>query len=331
MLAGNAEVQGESGTFRCYPVISNVAITPTPPHSRSGVWVAESTNQTVTWSVNGSNQVEKVDIWYVKAGDSDLSLASDVVTSESCGTITVPAVRATGVTVRVEDDATAFKSYVKESSSPFNVYGKVTTTLPDANSTYIVGSTTSLVKWDYDGNISNVDIYVDYDYDVGSPSWTLLATAAANLGATGWTWEDPGNLPDPPYEGVGDHVGNLIKVKVTDHDYPQDEKTYAVLSGTFSIVGGFTFLSRLNNTGYAHHIDNNNNPTPPTPVPIAWTSTGAAITTVKLEYYNGTTWTTIKSDVDNTGGKTYNWGTSSPGPLPMDLASNNMKIRISAS
>ena len=59
------------------------------------MWVAESTNQTVTWSVNGSNQVEKVDIWYVKAGDSDLSLASDVVTSESCGTITVPTVRAT--------------------------------------------------------------------------------------------------------------------------------------------------------------------------------------------------------------------------------------------
>ena len=138
------------------------------------------------------------------------------------------------MTVRVEDDSTAFKSYVKSSSSPFNVYGKVTTTLPDANSTYIVGSTTSLVKWDYDGNISSVDIYVDYDYQSETPSWTLLATAAANTGATGWTWEDPGNLPDPPYEGVGDHVGNLIKIKVTDHDYPQDEKTYAVLSGTFS-------------------------------------------------------------------------------------------------
>ena len=243
VLAGSAEVEGESGTFKCYPVISGAAITPTPPHSKPNVWVAESTNQTVTWSVNGSNQIEKVDIWYVKSGDSDLSLASDVATSESCATITVPSVRATGVTVRVEDDATAFKTYVLDSTDPFSVYGKVTVTLPDSDSTYIVGSTTDLVKWDYDGNISDVDIFVDYDYEQGSPSWTLLATVAATLGATGWTWEDPGNLPDPPNEGVGDHVGNLIKVKVTDHDYPEDNKTYAVLSDTFSIVGGFTFLA----------------------------------------------------------------------------------------
>ena len=71
---------------------------------------------------------------------------------------------------------------------------------------------------------------------------------------------------------------------------------------------------------------------PPTPVPVAWTSTGAAITEVKLEYTsNGTDWVTIKSNVDNTGGKTYDWAVTSPGPLPMNLASNNMKIRISAS
>ncbi len=100
-------------------------------------------------------------------------------------------------------------------------------------------------------------------------------------------------------DGVGDHIGNVVKIKISDSDYDDEAETYSVLSDDFSIVGGFTFQNPLDDTGYVHNIDD---ATTPTPVTIEWISTGIGTTQVKLEYYNGVdTWTTIKSDALGNG------------------------------
>ncbi|MCK5493303.1 MAG: hypothetical protein KAJ14_09350, partial [Candidatus Omnitrophica bacterium] len=320
----NNGVEGSSGIFSAYPVISNVVITPTNPPDAVNSWVAESTNQIVTWSETGTT-ITSVDVWYSTSNVGGLAeFLTNITTDQVCNTITVPAARTVQALIRIQDNNANFKDYVQADTSVFNVYGTIETILPDVNSVYEVGSTSDLIKWTYDGDISLVNIYVDYNYPTGG--WTSLVTnVAVATGASGWTWEDPG-----AEVGVGDHISNVVKVKVTDADY--EDNTYSILSDTFSIVGGFTFQTPLDAAGYVHHIDDSVSPTPLT---IEWISTGLATTEVKLEYYNGSGWTVIKNDVVNNGdGVTvnqYNWGISSPGPLPLGDATQNAKIRISGS
>ncbi|MFC1624752.1 hypothetical protein ACFL28_05570, partial [Candidatus Omnitrophota bacterium] len=156
-----------SGTFSAYPVISSVAITPTPPHSQAGVWIAESTNQTVTWSVGGSTKISSVDILYSAAGEAGLAdYEPGVTTSESCSTITVPTARTIDALIRVQDTNANFEDDIQDDSGQFKVYGKTWINQPKtgADVIYPVGATDQIIKWDYDGNITAVNIDVDYNY-----------------------------------------------------------------------------------------------------------------------------------------------------------------------
>ncbi|MFA5937681.1 MAG: hypothetical protein WC822_07445, partial [Candidatus Paceibacterota bacterium] len=334
-IRANSKVEGISNAFKCYPVISTVAITPTNPPNTANVWIADAANQAVTWSVNGSSQIDAVDIYYSPTGTGGFNFTTDTpivdnwsTAQGSCGIITVPHSRTTQGRIAVRDADSNFANYVNSMTQvDFRVCGKVYIDEPLTGHTWKVGETDKLVKWHYDGNLSTVNIDVNY----GS-GWSSLATnIGADLGAAGY------NLyPTQWASGVPDQVSNNVQFRIKDSSASYNDVT-TTDSQAFAITGGLTFAYPLG--GETFHVTS----TTPT-LTVRWNTTGTQVTRVKLEYWNTNDnsgsggWRTIKSDIVN--GKwgpgagnenTYPWDISSPEPIPLNLSSTGIKFRLTAS
>jgi hypothetical protein len=236
IIRANSKVEGVSDTFKCYPVVSTVAITPTNPPNTSGVWIADAPNQTVTWSVNGSSQIEAVDIYYSTAGTGGFNFATDTPivdnwsTSQVCNIITVPHARTTQGRIAVRDAEASFANYVNSmTQTDFRVCGKIYIDEPLSGHTWKVGETDKLIKWHYDGNLSTVNIDVNY----GS-GWSSLATnIGADSGAAGY------NLyPAQWATGVPDQVSNNVHFRIKDSNASYNDVT-TTDSQTFGIIARF--------------------------------------------------------------------------------------------
>ena len=106
-------------------------------------------------------------------------------------------------------------------------------------------------------------------------------------------------------------------------------------SETFSIVGGFQWVTPAPPGGEVFHVAS----TDPS-YTLQWYTTGDNISQVSVDYYDTTVpqWVLIKGDIPNNNHGTdagsensYIWNTSSPGPLPTDLASTGLKFRVKSS
>ncbi|MFH0732335.1 MAG: hypothetical protein V2A72_05385, partial [Candidatus Omnitrophota bacterium] len=234
--------EGEcTGVFSCYPVISNIAITPTNPPNVADVWIAGSTGQILTWSVNGSNKIDAVDIYYSETGESGFNFETDTpvkngwTTSEVCDTITVPTARTIHGVFAVRDDNSNFDDYVNEIGTEFRICGKIDISEPDDTHTWNIGATDKLIKWSYDGDISTVDIDVNYGR-VGDTWQELVNGVLATDGTAGYN----------PYPvvvgGVPDKASNGVQFRIFDTNTDYNDVT-TTDSEPFAITGSFTFVA----------------------------------------------------------------------------------------
>ncbi|MHC4113948.1 MAG: hypothetical protein ACYSSL_01280 [Planctomycetota bacterium] len=266
-------VNNETGTFTLKPKIE--VTTP------SSAWIAESSSNLIEWT-EIEDPTSLIDIYLIDdaSGFSDLLLTPapglDKDTNLSGGmcsytsTVTLPAVLTASAKIKIQDHDSA--TLVNGESNPFDLIGGITVDEPTSAVTdWKVGDVGRKIKWTAKGDIGDVNIYADYD-GTGTIEGAdeLLITVAASSGYNEWTWEDPGDLPDPPNEGIGDHVANDMMIKITDADA---EGVTSDDSEPFDVIGGFAFEAPLNAVGHVHQIDNNSNPTDPTPMTIEWIST----------------------------------------------------------
>jgi hypothetical protein len=334
-----ATVEGESGTFACYPVISSVAITPTV----SDAWIADATNQEVTWSFNGSTQVEYVDIFYSSTGIGGFDYVTPNVvnafdtsggTIESYGLYTVPNAKTLQGRIAVRDDDTDFDDLVNDMTpSDFRICGMVykDTSFPASGEAWDIGETDKLIKWTYDGNISTVDIDVNYGLGAG---WESLDTIIpVGDGAAGY---DP-DLAASWTAGVPDQVSNSVQFRIKDTDGNYNDIT-TVDTETFAITATFSFANPPG-AGMTYHIDSLD-----PQFEIRWNTFGAEVDFVKLEYWNKDSgasgeWLQIKSGVANTkwGSGTvnenkYTWdtGVGHDNALPTNLNATDLQFRVTA-
>ncbi|MBI5466295.1 MAG: hypothetical protein HY974_03330, partial [Candidatus Kerfeldbacteria bacterium] len=300
-----AKIEAESLPFKVYPVISNVAITPTVPPNLANVWIAQAINQQLTWSVNGSNQIDSVNIYYSSTGEGGLNYTTPMISnwasSGSCNTITVPATRTIQGVIAVRDADPNFENNVKQVSANFRVAGKLNLNQPTNTSKWKVGSTDKLIKWTYDGDITAVNIYIDYG--LGGGYGSLASNIPATDGTAGYN-PYPAQWPN----GVPDQVSNNVKIKIEDANTSYSDATIAETQ-PFNIIGTFSNLSATAVDPEDTKVIANRAAT------ITWTKAGSAISNVLMQYSTnaGGNWYNIvtNNEADTTtlvlNNQSYSW------------------------
>ena len=291
----NTDVYGTSAAaFSIRPVI-----TVTSPAAGARLEVGTSKPYTVDWSVNGSAKVNPVDIAYSTSGAGgpfDQPIASGV--DSTLGTVSWSTVSDTisdNCYVRVIDTVNSnVYGLSGGGTSPFSIVGTITVQTPNGDEDWPVGSSQT-ISWTKTGTIGDVKIEADYDGDGTYDE--LLGTVDSDI-STSFTWNP-----------VPDQVTNNAKIKVTD---VSDTQVYDESDSPFHIIGSFNITA-----------PDGSPLTSGDPYTIQWTSTGTAINKVKLEFYDGSTWSTIDNLAPNSG--SYSW------TVPSNTNSTNCKIKITAS
>ncbi len=306
-------VSGTSGTFGVYPVISNAATSVTP--------LMADTKPIVSWSYTGTT-ITSVDILVDLNGDDDYSdadvLQNDVPFNSSPHETAnkLPVTLSDNAKILVRDNNSTYSDYVKDDTAAFVITGEIVVTQPNAslNPKWKVGDVDKDIIWTYKGDIGDVNIEADYDGDATYDQ--TLATVAVNTSP--WTW------PTIPSQ-----VSNNAMIKIESVDKPGvilDE------SEPFNIIGEVDFT---NVTGQLIKVKRDDTQF----MDIEWTTKGNGITKVKFEYTPtglAQDYIEISSDIDNTftDGSTLNswtWDAFDAIPVPTDVASVLVKLRISAS
>jgi hypothetical protein len=319
-----ANTEGESGTsFSTYPTITNVTVVPSAGDEGSNppIWRAGLSNQTVTWTENDiadDTLISTVQIYYSPTGVGGLApgilLKDDVVTHESCTTITAPtALSWQNAVIRVRDKASGFEDKVYGDSAEFRVLGRVVYgASPASGDNWFIGETNKLITWTaYGDEMTSVDIYIDYDDGLGYQYVKTEATVPGS--ADSWVFDDP----DVTVDGVGDHVTENATIKIEDVD--ANRKTYTqYISPAFNIAGKFE------NIAITAVDPENTEIIADLAATITWTKTGTVISDIVLEYSTtgGSSWNLVDdlSTVPNT--ESYSW------TPPADAISDTCLLRI---
>ena len=271
-------------------------ITVSSPSAGELIKVGSTYSGKIQWSLNGSTKVTTVDILYSTngpAGPFDKTIALGVDASlGSYDWTNVADTISDNVVVKVVDTS---NNNVYGLSSVFSIVGDITVQAPNGNEDWPVGSSQN-ITWTKKGTIGNVNIYVDYD---GDGTYDELLGTVDSEATTLFTWEP-----------IPDNVTNNAKIKVADSD--NEENVYDESDGAFHIIGSFTITA-----------PDGSPLTSGEPYTITWSSTGTAINKVKIEFFDGSTWSTIDGLASNSG--TYAW------TVPSNTNSTNCKIRITAS
>jgi homoaconitase/3-isopropylmalate dehydratase large subunit len=281
---------GVSQVFAIRPVV-----TVSEPVAGFNIRVGSTYASGVKWSLNGSTKVSLVDVKYSTVGSGgpfNQTIASGVdATLGTCNWNVVSDTMSNNVVVQIIDTLNA-NTYGL--SNAFQIVGKVTVQQPNGANDWAVGAIDKNITWTKQGTIGNAYIYVDYGsgYDP-----TPLATVDTGA-VSSWNWNP-----------IPDHVSNSVKIKITDAD--NEAVTYDESDAVFHIIGTFT----ISQPDGAPLISGD-------PYEITWTTLGAAVNNVKIEFFDGSDWSTIAASAPNSG--SYLW------TVPITTSSPNCKIRITA-
>ncbi|MFH0731480.1 MAG: hypothetical protein V2A72_00975 [Candidatus Omnitrophota bacterium] len=251
-------VTDDSDEFKVYPKI--VVNTP----AEGVLKRAESSGNIVAWTTPGSALVTSVDIlldFNAGTGGFPSQLKDDYAGVNPCNTIVFPANLSEIAVVRVQDsgmpavygDSYQFKIHGSIDPADGAGAGGVTTPIDD----WTIG-TSQEITWDHVGNISQVNIWIDYDDTTG---FHKIANAVSAAGES-WVWQS-----------VVDNASNNAKIMVEDANANRTADTHHT-SGAFDIVGKFAIETPA--TG--------NMITYGEPFQITWYPTGASVTHVDISY-----------------------------------------------
>jgi hypothetical protein len=184
---------------------------------------------------------------------------------------TIPNVIDTDIRVRVEDAANS--AVFDASSSDFAIKGTATITAPTAGAVWIAGASHNIL-WDRTGTIGNVDL----SYNVNNGAYSSIATSIPSPNASGnsYAWTVPSD----------NIVSANVKVKIAGTNMVAD-----VISGAFTVKGSLT-LTYPDASGINLTLGDTIN--------VTWNAAGN-IGDVKVEYFNGTGWSTLTTTAAQAG------------------------------
>ncbi|RLC36434.1 hypothetical protein DRH29_04585, partial [candidate division Kazan bacterium] len=286
--------------------------------------------QTVTWTESDASTpdlIGAVEIWYSPTGDVDtdgVRLADNILTHETCSTITAPsALSYDSAVIRVRDDDANFADYVTGDSAAFRVLGRIIYgASPASGDNWYIGETTKTVTWTAYGNeMTSVDIYIDYDGEGGAAKIYQKTESTTPGSPDSWTFDDISVSVD----GVGDHVTEDAIIIIEDSDANRKALT-SYNSPTFNIAGRFENIVAEATTD----PEENTEVVAGLGATITWDKTGTAITNALMEYSTnaGTNWYNIVTDTEGdtttliTNNESYSWA------VPEAAISDSCLIRI---
>ncbi|HTL47646.1 MAG TPA: hypothetical protein VL688_06230 [Verrucomicrobiae bacterium] len=229
----------------------------------------------VTGTVFGP--ISSVKLYYSKNGGAtyDFPMEGCETVAVSTGAFScnwsVPDIIGSNLSVKVTDANNALVNDV--SDAVFSVKGSVTLTAPVSGNVWTAGSVNNIV-WDRTGTIGNVDLF----YNVNNGSWNTIASGVASPLASGnsFAWTVP----------TSNIVSANVKVKI---DSPS--LLSSAVSSSFTVKGSLT-LTYPDAAGIDVTLGDTMN--------VTWNVAGN-IGNVKVEYYDGTAWSTITSSAPEAG------------------------------
>jgi hypothetical protein len=200
----------------------------------------------------------------------------------------------TDIMIQVQDATNALT--LDNSNAVFSVKGSATITAPVSGAVWIAGTANNIV-WSRTGTIGNVNL----SYSVNNGAYAAIASDVASPTSTGNTYA--WTLP------TDNIVSANVKVKVTNANIVAD-----AISDAFTVRGSLV-LTYPDASGITLTLGDTPN--------VTWNAAGD-IGDVKVEYYNGTGWSTITSTAPQAG----------PYALLLDtpnttVATDAAKVRIS--
>ncbi|MFC1808408.1 hypothetical protein ACFL0T_08625, partial [Candidatus Omnitrophota bacterium] len=291
----NSSVSATSATFWCYPTILTVAVSETPQ-------IAD-TKPTVSWTYSPTSIMDEVAIWLDPNGDDDVSDGTaletgvDITSSPHETANKLPLALQGNARIRVRDNNSTFagRAYF-DTPSAFKIIGAIDIDEPTSTTEWRVGETNRAVEWTPYGNMGTVDINADYDGDGGGVSYVKISTPSPNYDESPWDW-------DP----IPDEISDYVRIQIQDANATGDT---SVESDTFKIVGLVDLLWPTGGQTVTKNDSTN----------IQWTKWGS-IGTLKIEFFNGTQWTTLEETYGaGNDGETTSRGWSIPDKIITDAA-----------
>jgi len=296
-----ASVNLESGVFKILPKITVPALSP------SILTVGQTYNNLIKWSSTGTKISNVKVIYNTGSGytDPDNVIATAAVGDGAAGinwTIPNTITLTDTASIKVMDTGTGFSAVYGETASTFQLKGGLTLTTPSSSTSW-TASTTQTIAWTFKGSIANVNVY--YDLDNATDEWTLISpvSSKAQSGSSGSStisWDLPSI------------VTNKARIKIED---AADTTVYSI-SSDFKVKGEIalgTVTSPLicSDPG-----------TDPTSVTWVWNK-GTGINNVRVEFYDGVSWSTLDPSFTNSGNYIFN--------VPETTSRTNCKVRIRSS
>ena len=238
-----------------------------------GVTMNALTNNTVTWTANGTSGFYDVLYSSTGAAGSYGTLSSN--TSSSSYVWNVNNTPSTAVYVKVQDHNNTCRKDISNAANTIIAATPVLTS-PNGGEVWKVASTQNIT---WTANTLYNSVYIEYSTDNGN-SWNIVTTAASNTGSYAWTL--PNTITTQARIRIS-NVGNAALNDVSNAAFTINLPTPLLTSPN----GGETWRSTEANT-------------------ITWDASTVA-SNVQIEYSlnNGTTWTTITTSASNTG--SYSW------------------------
>ncbi len=295
MVGDEANVTGDSAGSS---ILGNLA--PMTPTSTGVVWTAGDTNRQITWTPQG---ITAVKIEYATDG---VTFNNTIIASTTGNNYTWPSIPGTAVgdTLKIRLTAADAGDSVTSvtSANAVTILPKLTITAPNGPGTLSVGDPLT-INWTSSG-AGNIKIEYSTNADQGSPTWSTLNGLTAvdsTLGTIATT------VPD----AISDHV----KFRLSNVTGNTNLQVYSVNGTEMSIKGKLT-LQSLTGTGLTYSLGDQPN--------VVWSVAGT-IGNVKVEYFNGTAWSTITTTAPQAG--PYALLLDSPNTT---IATDLAKVRISA-
>ncbi|MFA5157430.1 MAG: hypothetical protein WC532_08645, partial [Candidatus Omnitrophota bacterium] len=260
------------------------------PAAYDNVTAAANGTQAIRWNYTGST-IGDVGVSYSTNNGVDWIFIQAVKIDNGTNYFwpTVPTLVSSEAKVRVYD---LNNTNVVGNSSTFNIVGSISLTSPTGGQNWAVGSQ-QLISWS-SAAVSQVN--VSYSLNNGT-NWTALGSVTTSP----YTW----NISN------SSQVSNNAKVRVYDETNPNN--TYSISNNTFSIVPVFDIT----------HPEAGDNVTAEEAYNITWTSKGAGIGDILLEYSTdyGSNWANVTTPIPNNN--IYQWN-----PVPSGPLSNHSQIKI---
>jgi len=253
----------------------------------------------IEWTTLGTANMGQVSLKFSKTGSAPwTTITGTAAFNSSPYTLWAPAendITTGGVTakIRIEDNDNA--TDVSDDSDAFAVKGTAAITSPSGSAVWVAGATHNIV-WDRTGAIGNVDLLYSVNDGTYQTIATDVPTPAATDNAYGWLL---------PSDNI---ISNNVKVRIQGANM-----SAAVTSPAFSVKGSLA-LSYPDVAGIMLSLGDS--------LSVTWNRAGD-IGPVKVEYYDGSAWTTVTTTAPQNG--PYAFTLDNPATT---LATSGAKVRV---